>query len=147
LTDLKADNRGEAQHRAKERRETGMSTPLTSGQIALLRSELEQRRAQIRQQLTEHLHGRSRAEHAADVAGQDADDAPQRYPEREIASALTDHERRELEAVNAALQRVEREVYGVCSDCGTDIPFDRLRAEPWAMRCVACETAHERRKP
>jgi len=27
---------------------------------------------------------------------------------------------------------------------GTDIPFDRLKIEPWALRCVACETLRER---
>lgn len=122
-----------------------MSTPLTSGQRALLKAELEQRSQQLARQLAEHLHGQSRAERAADVAGQDADDAPQRRPEREIAMALTDHERRELDAVTAALRRIDHADFGICADCGVEVPFDRLRAEPWALRCVACETRHEQR--
>jgi len=36
--------------------------------------------------------------------------------------------------------------YGVCADCAADIPFDRLKAEPWALRCVACETQHEKQQ-
>ena len=32
---------------------------------------------------------------------------------------------------------------GVCTDCAEDIPFDRLKVEPWALRCVACEARHE----
>jgi DnaK suppressor protein len=122
-----------------------MSSVLTSGQRALLMAELEQRRDQLRSQLAEHLHGQSRAERAADVARQDNDDAPQRQPEREVAMALTDHERRELDAVSAALQRLSSGAYGMCVDCGTEIPFDRLRAEPWATRCVACAASHEKR--
>ncbi len=33
---------------------------------------------------------------------------------------------------------------GRCVDCGVDIPFDRLKAEPWALRCVDCASARER---
>ncbi|MDH4051925.1 MAG: TraR/DksA family transcriptional regulator [Rubrivivax sp.] len=123
-----------------------MSTPLTSGQRALLQAELEQRREVLSRQLAEHQHGQSRVERATEVARQDADDAPQRLPEREIASVLSEHERREIDAVGAALLRLQRDTYGVCTDCGTDIPYDRLKAEPWALRCVACETEHERRR-
>jgi molybdopterin-guanine dinucleotide biosynthesis protein A len=60
---------------------------------------------------------------------QDADDAPQRAPERVVAAALTGLEQRELDAVAAALQRIERGAYGQCADCGADIPFDRLLVE------------------
>lgn len=34
--------------------------------------------------------------------------------------------------------------YGLCIDCGTDIPFARLRALPSALRCLACEEKFER---
>ncbi len=122
-----------------------MRTPLTAGQIALLRAELHSRRDALQRQLDAHLHGGTRAERAAEVAGQDADDAAQRAPERELAMALTDHERRELDAVVAALQRLDDGRYGRCGDCATDIPFDRLKAEPWALRCVGCESARELR--
>jgi DnaK suppressor protein len=120
-----------------------MSTPLTSGQQAGLKAELELRRDALRRQLDEHLHGQSRSDRAHDVMQQDGDDAPQRAPEREVAMALTDRERRELDAVTAALDRLAAGRYGVCADCGTDIPFDRLKAEPWALRCVACEGQRE----
>ena len=56
---------------------------------------------------------------------------------------LTDLEARELAAVKAALARLQGGKFGVCSVCEREIPFDRLRAEPWALRCVACEGARE----
>lgn len=123
-----------------------MSTPLTTGQQALLQTELTQRRDALTAQLASHLHGQTRAERAHDVLSQDGDDAPQRLPEREIAQALTDHERRDLEAVNAALLRLDKGEYGHCADCGIDIPFDRLKVEPWAARCVPCATLVEARQ-
>lgn len=120
-----------------------MSTHLTAGQHALLEAELEHKRSALSGQLAAHLHGQTRAERAHDVLQQDGDDAPQRAPELALAAALTDRERRELDAVTAALQRLARGDYGQCSDCGVGIPFDRLKVEPWAQRCVACETVHE----
>ena len=122
-----------------------MRSTLNADQRSELKTALEQRREQLQRQLAEHLHGLSLSERQHDVAQQDADDAPQRRPEREIAMALTDHERRELDAVSAALQRLDGGHYGRCDDCDKPIPFERLRAEPWALRCIACETAHEQR--
>jgi DnaK suppressor protein len=121
-----------------------MTTPLTADRLDHLKAALRRRRAGLENQLAEHLHGRTRAERAHDVMQQDGDDAPQRAPEREVAAALTDLERHELDAVVAALRRIERGEYGQCADCGVDIPYERLQAEPWALRCVACETARER---
>lgn len=124
-----------------------MSKPtstLTSGQRAQIGAELQARQAALQRQLAEHLHGQTRAERAHEVAQQDNDDAPQRAPEREVAMALTDHERAELVAVTDAIARLKRDDFGLCPDCGDQIPFDRLKAEPWALRCVGCESRRER---
>ena len=121
-----------------------MNAPLTAGQRAQLEAELTTRRQALERQLAEHLHGQTRAERAHDVLQQDGDDASQRLPERDIAGALTDLESAELDLVHAALKRLERGDYGRCADCGVDIPFDRLKAEPWALRCVDCASARER---
>jgi RNA polymerase-binding protein DksA len=122
-----------------------MRATLTADQRATLKTSLEHRREQLQRQLADHLHGLSLSERQHDVAQQDADDAPQRRPEREIAMALSDHERRELDAVGTALQRLEGGGYGRCDDCDAPIPLARLQAEPWALRCIACETRREQR--
>jgi len=120
-----------------------MSQHLTAGQKALLEAELEQRQHQLDKRLADHTQGLSRAEHAREVLLQDGDDAPQREPERELDMALTDRETRELRTGSHALRRLRSGQYGVCTDCEADIPFDRLKVEPWALRCVACETKRE----
>lgn len=124
-----------------------MNTPLTAGQRALLEAELQQRQRALSGQLAEHLHGQTRAERAADRLAQDGDDAPQRAPELAMAAALTEREQRELDAVAAALGRLARGGYGSCADCGADIPFDRLKVEPWAERCVPCTARRETNHP
>ncbi len=115
-----------------------MSQHLTAGQKAWLTAELEQRERQLRAQLDAHLHGQSRVDRAREVLQQDADDAPQRRPELAVAAALTDREQLELNAVSQALERLRAGRYGQCRTCGVDIPFDRLKVQPWASQCVPC---------
>ncbi len=37
-----------------------------------------------------------------------------------------------------ALKRLHEPDYGVCVECGKDIGFVRLIADPWALHCQAC---------
>ena len=48
---------------------------------------------------------------------------------------LVETQRREVIQVDAALLRLDAGVFGLCIDCGADIPVDRLRALPFALRC------------
>ena len=120
-----------------------MSTHLTTGQRALLEAELSSRQRDLDRQLAEHQGGLSRAEHARELLNQDSDDISHREADRELDMALNDRELAELGAVSAALRRLKEGGYGVCADCGEDIAFDRLKVEPWALRCIACESRRE----
>jgi DnaK suppressor protein len=120
-----------------------MSSHLTTGQRALLRAELELRQRQLDRQLDTHQDGQSRADHAREVLERDYDDAPQRAMDREVDLALSDIDLQTLGAISRALQRLDDDDFGLCGDCGTEIPFDRLKVEPYALRCVRCESRHE----
>jgi DnaK suppressor protein len=117
---------------------------LTAGQRALLQAELERRQHELDRQLADHQGGLSRVEHAREVLSQDSDDVSHREADREMDMALGDREIGELGAVSAALRRLQEGRYGLCADCGQAIAFDRLKVEPWALRCVACEGRRER---
>ncbi|MEL6198989.1 MAG: TraR/DksA family transcriptional regulator [Pseudomonadota bacterium] len=52
----------------------------------------------------------------------------------------------ELSKINMALQRVEAGTFGVCVSCGADIDERRLRAVPWAARCIRCANEGHDRK-
>ena len=45
----------------------------------------------------------------------------------------------QLKLIDAALNRMDSENYGVCVDCGDTISRRRLEAIPWANRCIACQ--------
>lgn len=117
--------------------------PLSPEQRAELEALLQQRRQTLDGQLAEQLAGQTRAEAARELLLQDGDDAPQRDADREVALARTDHEMDELGRISQALLRVQAPDFGCCIDCGGAIGLGRLRAAPWATRCVACEGAHE----
>jgi hypothetical protein len=48
-----------------------------------------------------------------------------------------------LRDIDYALERIRQGDYGVCEDCGNEIPEDRLRAVPWARQCFDCESLRE----
>jgi DnaK suppressor protein len=121
-----------------------VSSHLTAGQHALLESVLQQRQQELDRLLKERQGGMSRAEHARDVLTADSDDVSHREADRELDMALSDRGIGELGEVSAALIRLRDGSYGSCEDCGVDIPFDRLKAEPWARCCVACASRRER---
>ena len=124
-----------------------MSRHLGAGQRALLQTELEMHQRQLDQTLNVHHEGSSRVEHARAVLAQDEDSASRHAMDREVDMALSDLDIAELGAVSRALRRLREGGYGLCADCGTEIPFDRLKLEPWARRCVPCQSQRERTTP
>lgn len=50
-------------------------------------------------------------------------------------SHLVESRGREVEQIDAALQRIEDGSLGICIDCGGEIPIERLYALPFALRC------------
>jgi DnaK suppressor protein len=49
----------------------------------------------------------------------------------------------ELRAIEEARERIGEGTYGDCVDCGQPIPFERLKAQPIASRCIACQNRYE----
>ena len=62
---------------------------------------------------------------------------------RDLEFALSEHELAELNAIDAALQRLHDGSYGVCIDCDAAIPDARLQAAPEALRCIHCQEKAE----
>ena len=45
--------------------------------------------------------------------------------------------------IRAARQRLAAGSYGICTDCGEAIAYERLLAYPVAKRCIHCQRLHE----
>jgi uncharacterized protein (DUF302 family)/RNA polymerase-binding transcription factor DksA len=63
--------------------------------------------------------------------------------DRDVAIAEIDRDVTEIEAIDAALERLDVGTYGRCVDCNALIAPNRLARHPEALRCVACQQRHE----
>jgi DnaK suppressor protein len=63
----------------------------------------------------------------------------------DVHMAEVEIDRVRLEEIEHAIARLMSGRYGVCEDCGTEIPRARLLAQPTAIRCMACQAAVEAR--
>lgn len=59
------------------------------------------------------------------------------------ARALVDVARQQRSQVVAALERIDRGVYGRCVICDAALPPERLEAKPEAARCLSCQARSE----
>jgi RNA polymerase-binding protein DksA len=73
----------------------------------------------------------------ADIASDDID--------RKMIEALGSQELKRLKLIDSALTRIEQGKYGLCMKCGKKIPHERLEAIPYALMCIECKSAEERR--
>ena len=56
-----------------------------------------------------------------------------------IALKLKQTDAKILQAIEEALQRIEKGTYGMCRDCGEPIAPARLNASPWTRVCISCK--------
>ena len=61
-----------------------------------------------------------------------------------LLERLAERERRELEDIDAALDRLKRGTFGRCQRCGRPMPMRRIDAVPEARRCMECESLEGR---
>ena len=73
----------------------------------------------------------------ADIASDDMD--------RKMIEAIGSQELRRLRMIDAALTRIKQGKYGICIKCGKKIPRERLETIPYAIMCIECKTAEEKR--
>jgi DnaK suppressor protein len=112
--------------------------------VTQLEQQMIARRATLRDEVLGHL-GNSDDRELAELHGQVHDSG-----EESLADLLADiniktieQQGREIAAIEAALLRIRQGTYGVCQQCGVEIGEQRLRANPAAERCIACQEKAE----
>ncbi len=79
---------------------------------------------------------------AGSVAGDELDIASY-IAEREMCASLGARHQIRLKAIDAAFERLQQGLYGICEECGEKISLKRLGVLPFATNCVDCQTEHE----
>ena len=59
---------------------------------------------------------------------------------------LTNRENLYLKKIINALRQIEEGSYGQCEDCGTNIPYGRLKARLTSTLCIVCKEESENKE-
>lgn len=116
---------------------------LAQEELKALERALASRARMLRGEVSEKL-----GDAAADAGGMNAggDYGDQAFASSESSLDLAEAGRdiAELGTIDAVLTAIGDGSYGFCSVCGDEIPEERLRAQPLALRCVGCQERAER---
>jgi DnaK suppressor protein len=117
--------------------------PLAAADLDFLSRQLQTMKRAVLEELRE-------ADPAAGLAGPSPDHEVGSFADDAEAHRLGDIHDAELEINRTRLRNIERAQrrvaggsYGICTDCGQEIPRARLLAEPSAVRCAPCQAALE----
>ena len=116
----------------------GKPSSTTRGKYAGIRRDLERQRAAILSEVGEVLTTRKSQETFADVSDQASAEADQNFSMR-----IKEREQKLLKKIDEALDRMDKQTYGICERCEEDIPYERLKARPVTTLCIACKTLQE----
>ena len=73
-----------------------------------------------------------------DVAADDID--------RRTLEALSNQDIKRINLIDSALSRINNGRYGLCLDCGKMISRERLKAIPYALKCISCQSKSEKQR-
>ena len=117
---------------------------LSREQLASLQAALEQRKLTLLQQLAGRMDGElARVPAVEEIETSPADSASNRTL-NQLELAADEHKQAQLSSVRHALAKIDDGSYGLCDNCGNEIPFSRLNARPEAPLCIACQTRLEK---
>jgi DnaK suppressor protein len=63
--------------------------------------------------------------------------------DRAFILRLRDRDRKLIQKIDQALDRIEEGSFGICDDCGEDISIARLKARPVTTLCIKCKSKQE----
>ncbi|MEN8169854.1 MAG: TraR/DksA C4-type zinc finger protein [Pseudomonadota bacterium] len=120
---------------------------LDKEQLAELKQRLDAELKRLREDIRGELL-RGGEEQYSDLVGSVHDVGEESFADivNETNAAILGQSIRELREVEAAQVRIEQESYGECETCGIAIPFERLKANPEARRCLPCQEQHEKKQ-
>ena len=118
---------------------------LTREQTGQLKKMIEQRSNELQSEIREDV-ARARSEQYGELAGPAPDPGDQSVADliTDLGQADVSRDLDELRALEAAKGRIADGSYGECVSCGRDIDFQRLRANPAALRCIECQRVFEK---
>lgn len=63
--------------------------------------------------------------------------------DRRLLLRIKDREKKLIVKIKGSLDRLEEATFGICEECGEEIPEKRLTARPVASLCIECKRKQE----
>lgn len=115
---------------------------MNAEQLQEFREQLEQQRQELLEKILDTLDD---VELSQDARADEVDLANV-LAEQNFNLRLRGRERKLIDKINHAIQRIEANEFGECVSCGEDIALKRLRARPVTTMCIDCKEEEERRE-
>ena len=65
--------------------------------------------------------------------------------DRQLLTSIGTQDAIRLQQIENTLDRINQDKYGRCIKCGKEIPEERLEVLPYALMCIQCASAEERK--
>jgi len=112
-------------------------------------TKLEHFRGVLQEEMRSLLEeaGKTVSEMTADTTNfPDPNDRATQESDRNFELRIRDRERRLINKIKEALERIDDGSFGVCEVCGEDISEGRLRARPVTTLCIDCKIEEEKKE-
>lgn len=123
----------------------GNGVTLTATQTGRLTRALDELEREVREQIRASMPQFADQKYL-ELAGMvyDSGDEASATMQEQVDHTLLEHYLQNLKNIEAARARLERGEANDCVDCGEEIGFKRLSAQPFATRCIHCQTLREK---
>lgn len=111
---------------------------LSKVELAKIKNDLLLRKLEIEQELQSLA-----SEKMVDGESQDDGDQVVSITMEALRNSLQGTEYQEYSNILAAIESIDKGTYGICQECGQAISENRLKYNPNARRCIACQEKAE----
>ena len=129
LSRVSMDKRGEAKRKRKEN----------------LRKMLMEKQKELEKRITEEIGARVSEDIRAKLGSTlDEGDLSSAEEFRDVDFGILAMYSETLRDIREAVDRLEKDIYGYCEECGQQIDRRRLEVMPFARYCIDCQREHEK---
>ena len=107
--------------------------------LQAIRTQLEERLRLLLANKANALQDQSHRHSLTQDEPRDEPEEAERLRARDTAMLMNERDMQLAQRIERAINKIDAGEYGRCMDCDTDIEVERLRALPWAERCIACQ--------
>jgi RNA polymerase-binding protein DksA len=119
------------------------ATPRREANMDALKQDLEKRRTTVMRTLQTTMRSTREEGDRAEISKDPYGSASSSHDD-ELAAITVERLARDLKLIDRALADIDAGRYGTCVECEEPIAPKRLKALPFATRCVECQARSER---